>query len=242
MGWRETRNRVARAAGIAALAAAAVAAAGCGSNANEDDANLVAGKQLFVQKCGACHVLGRAGTKGTQGPDLDAAFRVARSEGWGDGGIRGAVHEQILNPAIGSVMPAKLVTGEDAQDVAAYVAKVVARPGKDTGLLAAAVKAAGEGKPAVAKDGVLSIAADPTGQLAYVTKVAQAPPGPIEVQMPNESGVLHDLVIENTDIKTPQITTGTAKAEGTLEAGKFTYFCSVPGHREAGMEGELTVR
>jgi mono/diheme cytochrome c family protein len=242
MGWRQTRNRGARAAGIAALAALAVAAAGCGANHSEDDANLVAGKQLFVQKCGACHVLNRAGTKGTQGPNLDDAFAVARSEGWGDGGIRGAVHEQILNPAIGSVMPAKLVTGEDAQDVAAYVAKVVARPGEDTGLLATAVKPAGEGKPAVAKDGVLSIAADPNGQLAYVSKTATAPAGPIEVQMPNESGIPHDLVIENTDIKTPQITNGTAKAEGTLKAGKFTYFCSVPGHRQAGMEGELTVR
>ena len=46
-------------------------------------------------------------------------------------------------------MPAKLVTGEDAHDVAAYVAKVAAQPGKDTGLLATAVKAAGGGKPAV---------------------------------------------------------------------------------------------
>ena len=242
MAWTQTRNRVTRAAGIAALAAAALAASGCAGNSGEDDANLVAGKQLFVKKCGSCHVLGRAGTKGNTGPNLDAAFQVARVERWGDGGIRGAVHEQILHPGIGGVMPAKLVTGEDARDVAAYVAKVVAKPGKDSGLLATAVKAAGAGKPAVAKDGVLSIAADPGGQLAYVSKVATAPAGPIEIQMPNESGIDHNLEVEGTPIKTPVIKSGTAKASGTLKAGAYTYFCAVPGHREGGMVGKLTVK
>ena len=90
-------------------------------------------------------------------------------------------------------MPAKLVEGEDAHDVAAYVGSVAGRRGEDSGLLATAVKEAGGGEPAVAKDGVLSIAADPGGQLAYVTDTAQAPAGPIEVEMPNESTTPHDL-------------------------------------------------
>ncbi len=233
---------MARAAGIAALVAASVAVTGCSGGKAGGDPNLVAGKQLFVQKCGSCHVLARAGTKGTTGPDLDAAFAVARFEGWGDASIRGAVHGQILHPAIGSAMPAKLVEGDDAYDVAAYVAQSVAEPGKDDGLLATAVEAPGESEPAVAKDGVLSIAADPNGQLAYVTKVAQATPGPIEIQMPNESGVPHDLVIEGTDLKTPVVAKGVAKDTGELKAGEFTYFCSVPGHRAGGMEGKLTVK
>lgn len=242
MECKNTRKPAARAASLAVLSAAALALSACSGGAGGGDANLVAGKQLFVQKCGSCHVLARADTKGVTGPDLDAAFAVARAEGFGDGAIRGAVKSQILHPAIGSVMPAKLVEGEDAQDVAAYVAQSVAKGGKDSGLLATAVKAAGEGEPAVAKDGVLTVPVDPNGQLAYATKVAQAPAGPLQVRMPNESGVPHDFVIEDTPIKTEVVETGVAEASGTLNAGEYTFFCSVPGHREAGMEGKLTVK
>ena len=241
MGSHHTLRTAARAAGLAALGAATIAVAGC-SGGGGDDANLVAGKQMFVEKCGSCHVLARAGTKGNTGPNLDDAFAVARSEGFGDESIRGAVHGQILRPGIGSVMPAKLVTGESARDVAAYVASAVARSGDDTGLLATAVKKAGGGAPAVAKDGVLSIAADPGGQLAYVTDAAQAPPGPIELKMPNESSTPHNIVVEGTSLETPVVTKSTATASGELKAGAYTFFCSVPGHREAGMEGKLTVK
>ena len=68
-------------------------------------------------------------------------------------------------------MPAKLVTGREAPDVAAYVASRRSRkPGKDAGLLASAVQQAGAGKPIAEKNGVLQIDADPTGQLAYVSQ------------------------------------------------------------------------
>jgi hypothetical protein len=60
----------------------------------------------------------------------------------------GAIHGQILHPNRNGVMPAKLVTGDKAYDIAAYVAQSVAAGGKDTGLLATAVKQAGGGKPA----------------------------------------------------------------------------------------------
>lgn len=241
MGSEHTLRTAARAAALAALGAATIAVAGCSGGSGED-ANLVAGKQLFVERCGSCHVLARAGTKGNTGPNLDDAFAVARAEGWGDDAIRGVVHGQILHPLIGSTMPAKLVEGESAHDVAAYVGSVAARRGEDTGLLATAVKKAGGGAPAVAKDGVLTIAADPGGQLAYVTDRAEAPAGPIEVEMPNESSVPHNLLIEGTSIETPIVTKSVAKASGELKAGKYTYFCSVEGHRAAGMVGELTVK
>ena len=51
---------------------AGLIAVGCGSRSSQTD--LVNGKTLFVQKCGACHTLARANTKGIQGPNLDAAF------------------------------------------------------------------------------------------------------------------------------------------------------------------------
>ena len=94
----------------------------------------------------------------------------------------------------------------------------------------------------MAKNGLLSISADPNGQLLYVESKATATAGPIKLEMPNESGVPHNILIENTPIETPVIKKGVAKASGTLKAGEFVYFCSVPGHREAGMVGKLTVR
>src|SRR5881394_1612406 len=167
---------------LAGAAGAVVIAAGCGQSVVSEDDNLVAGKQMFVSKCGSCHTLARAGTKGSVGPDLDAAFRQGLRDGQGRTTVRGIVHEQILFPArlkshsTGIQMPAKLVKGQDAEDVAAYVAFVVARPGQDAGLLKDAVKQAGAGKAAVEKNGTLQIDADPTGQLAYVTKQATGTP------------------------------------------------------------------
>jgi mono/diheme cytochrome c family protein len=242
MGRNVAISRVARAAGIAALAATAVVISGCTNAGSADTSNPVAGKQLFVKKCGACHTLSRAGTKGVVGPNLDDAFRIARKEGWGDNAIRGVVLGQIGFPGKGTLMPANLVTGDDATDVAAYVSAVAANPGKDAGLLATAVKAPGAGKPAVEANGVLSIAADPGGQLAYVSATATATAGPIEIQMPNKSGIDHNLSIEGANIATPIIKNGVAKASGTLKPGTYTYFCEVPGHRAGGMVGKLTVK
>ena len=96
------------------------------------------GKQLFAEKCGSCHVLERAGTAGTIGPDLDEAFGQSRRDGLGRSTIQGVVREQIAHPRRSSQMPPDLVTGDDARDVAAYVAAVAGVPGRDTGELAQA--------------------------------------------------------------------------------------------------------
>jgi len=235
---------------LAAAAAPVVAAAGCGQQAVSGDDNLVAGKQGFVQKCGACHTLARAATKGTVGPNLDAAFRQALKDGERRSTVKGIVYDQILHPArlenhsSGTQMPAGLFKGQDASDVAAYVATVAAKPGKDAGILAEAVKAAGAGKPAVEKAGVLEIDADPTGQLAYVTKKATAKPGPVTIKMKNDSGTPHDIAVSGNGVsgKAPVTPKGTVQFKVTLKPGTYDYFCTVPGHRAAGMSGKLTVR
>jgi mono/diheme cytochrome c family protein len=128
------RNTVTSLIVALAVAAAALSLAACG----REEADLSNGKALFVERCGSCHVLGRAGTAGPTGPDLDTAFRAALADGMGRNTVEGIVHDQILNPRKNSVMPAGLVTGDDARDVAAYVGFAAARPGQDEGALAQA--------------------------------------------------------------------------------------------------------
>lgn len=130
-------------AAIAPLALLVVALGGCAIK--HPVANLVQGKQLFVAKCGACHTMSHASTTGTVGPNLDVAFRQDRADGIKSASIEGLVDGWIqypnANPNSGAVMPAKLYKGQQAQDVAAYVAAVAAMPGQDTGALATAVQA-----------------------------------------------------------------------------------------------------
>ena len=124
---------LARNTALSLLAAAiALPLAACG----RDEADLSNGKALFTQECGSCHILGRAGTQGRTGPDLDAAFRTALADGMDRETVEGVVNRQILHP--NSKMPAEIVTGDDARDVAAYVGFAAARSGEDQGALAQA--------------------------------------------------------------------------------------------------------
>ncbi len=247
-----TRRRAAlRAATVGALALLALGAAGC-SVKGADNANLIVGKQVFVAKCGSCHTLARAETKGLVGPNLDEAFRSALDEGEKRSTVRGIVEKQIQIPNPEGAMPKNLVSGAKARDIAAYVAEVTAKPGKDTGLLASAVKAPGSGKPAEEKGGKLSIPANAQGQLAYETNKASATAGAVTIEMPNMSGVSHNIAIETGEGgASPKgskigasefVTKGTAKVSVNLKPGTYTFFCEAPGHRQAGMYGTLTVK
>jgi mono/diheme cytochrome c family protein len=168
---------------------ALVALTGC--ELKDDGDNLVNGKTLFVQKCASCHTLARADAKGTVGPSLDEAWQQSARDGLGRSTYEGIVHGQILqpnqnpsvDPATGKEvdpMPAKIVTGEDAQDVAAYVASAAANPGKDTGRLATA-GAPEQEELATAEGGTLDIPADPSGALAYRFADAEAQAGPLTI-------------------------------------------------------------
>jgi mono/diheme cytochrome c family protein len=230
----------------AALASVLVVAVGitvsaCSATQDDADVDVVAGKRLFAERCGSCHILGRAETKGVTGPNLDEAFQQSLKDGLGRSGIRGAVRAQINAPAIGSGMPADLVEGDQADQVAAYVAQAVARRGEDGGLLATAIPKAGGGEPAVAKGGTLDIPADPAGQLAYVTNEARAEAGSVNVRSENESGTPHNIVIDDKGKGEVVQDGGVSEFEADFAAGDYQYYCSVPGHREAGMEGKLTV-
>ena len=120
---------------LATAALASVAVAGCDAS---EDADVERGRALFQQSCGGCHALAQAGTGEGVGPDLDAAFAQARADGMDSDTIEGVVQSQIANPRDieeGALnyeqvfMPADLVTGQDAEDVATYVASVAGVPG-----------------------------------------------------------------------------------------------------------------
>jgi plastocyanin len=226
---------------------------GCSAKRGEN-ANLIRGKQQFVARCGACHTLARAETKGSFGPDLDAAFHEGLSEGLRRSAVETVIKGQVENPNQNAlrVMPRGLASGTTLDDIAAYVARSVDRPGKDTGLLATAVQAPGAGKPAVEKAGKLEIPADPNGQLSYLTNKASAKPGSVTITMPNMSGVSHNVAIEagthGASGSGPVlgassfVSKGSASVTVSLKPGTYTFFCQAPGHRPAGMFGTLVVK
>jgi mono/diheme cytochrome c family protein len=115
---------------LAALAALALAASGCGTSS----ADAERGRTLFVQKCGVCHTMAQAGTTAQIGPNLDHAFAAARATGEDSDTVEGIVKAQVEfprpsndNPA--ASMPADVVTGQDLEDVAAYVGMYAGVPG-----------------------------------------------------------------------------------------------------------------
>ena len=98
--------------------------------------------------------------------------------------------------------------------------------------------AAGKGASA------LALAANPTGALSYNTKQLAAKAGTVTIAMANMSPVEHNLTIalgSKVIGATPTFVGGTKALKLQLKPGKYTFYCSVPGHRQAGMEGTLTV-
>lgn len=92
----------------------------------------------------------------------------------------------------------------------------------------------------------VELEADPDGELAYTVAEASAKSGTVTVKFDNPQGLTHDVAIENekgetigkTDLIADEETSTTVK----LKPGTYTYYCTVPGHREAGMEGTLVVK
>ena len=234
-------------------ACAMVSLTGC--QLKDDGDNLVNGKALFADKCSRCHQLARANAQGVVGPSLDEAWQQSEKDGFGRSTYKGLVHRQILqpnrvaqvDPATGKpleLMPPKLVTGEDAEDVAAYVAYAAARPGKDSGRLA---EAGQQKSDAVAKEegGTLEIPTVESGGLAYQFGSAEATAGQLTINSVNDASIDHNIALEGNGVNEegPVVKDGaTSEIDVDLQPGEYTFFCSVEGHRAAGMEGALTVK
>jgi plastocyanin len=92
----------------------------------------------------------------------------------------------------------------------------------------------------------LKFEADPGGALAYTTTEASSEAGNVTLEFDNPQAVPHDVAIEDSGGKTvgqtDLITESSTSTSVELKPGSYTFYCSVPGHREAGMEGALTVK
>jgi plastocyanin len=89
----------------------------------------------------------------------------------------------------------------------------------------------------------LQLAADPSGALKFDKASLEAAAGMVTIELTNESSVPHDIAVEGqgVDEKSETVTDGSATLMVQLEPGTYTFYCSVTGHREGGMEGTLTV-
>lgn len=92
----------------------------------------------------------------------------------------------------------------------------------------------------------VSLEANPEGQLEYNTKSLSAKAGKVSVDFTNSSSLPHNVTIESSSGEkvgaTPTFSGGSKSASVNLKPGTYKFFCSVPGHRQAGMEGTLTVK
>jgi mono/diheme cytochrome c family protein len=112
------------------LVGATLLLTGCGGGEPVTDraaADPASGKTLFTKNCGSCHTLADAATNAQVGPNLDNAFGYACKQGFSKDTFFDIVRAQIDIPARDGKMPADLVTGQDAVDVAAYVASVAGK-------------------------------------------------------------------------------------------------------------------
>lgn len=115
---------------LVALMALVVVASGCGTTSADPER----GRAIFRQKCGNCHAMAQAGASAQIGPNLDYAFAAARAVGNDSDTIEGIVKAQVeypreVNGNSRVSMPADIVTGQDLDDVAAYVGEWAGVPG-----------------------------------------------------------------------------------------------------------------
>ncbi len=93
-------------------------------------------------------------------------------------------------------------------------------------------------------DESVAIAADPT-ELAFTETDVSVPAGSVTIDFENPSSTPHDVVVEDADgnelARTDEISESSATATAKLDPGTYTFYCSVDGHRDAGMEGTITV-
>jgi plastocyanin len=89
----------------------------------------------------------------------------------------------------------------------------------------------------------LMLVADPGGAFSFDQTELTAPAGEVTIELMNDSGIPHNVEVEGNGVEevSETITEGSTSLTVDLEPGEYEFYCAVPGHREGGMEGTLTV-
>jgi plastocyanin/mono/diheme cytochrome c family protein len=230
-----------------------------------------AGRELFGEHCGVCHTLSAANAVGKVGPNLDL-LKPSESivlHTIANGCLPNAPTSESSEICLGQgVMPSGVVQGRYAQDVAQFVARVTggalgtgsssgsggssagSSSSSSSSSSASSTTTSASSTSATAPSGkaqTIDIAASPAGLLKFTMSSLTAKAGTITFVFTNKSPLPHNLTIQQgTNGKilgaTPTFVGGTHSLTVTLTPGMYTYFCSVPGHRQAGMLGMLMVK
>jgi uncharacterized cupredoxin-like copper-binding protein len=153
----------------------------------------------------------------------------------------------MRNPSFPSTVAAqRTVMAISAVLVLAAVSMAVVTSGGSTGK-ATAAPISQVGREAASGSGTSSLKeeADPEGQLRFTTKDLSAKSGTVTIGFANSSPLAHNMTIaQGAKVlgATPTFQGGTKTLALDLKPGTYTFYCSVPGHRQAGMEGKLTVQ
>ncbi len=268
---------------VAAIAATGLATA-CGTEkigVAKDNPNH-AGAVLFNQRCSGCHTLSYAATHGSaanvrtreivNGPNFNVRCERPVTR----------VLYAIQNGGFsGAIMPQNVVVGQQAIEVAKFVATYAGRQAKGApGVVNCQQQPIGTipsfsatattpttttpttttpttttptttapttTTPATGAGSSIDEAANPSGQLKFTKSSLSAKAGKVTINFTNKSPLPHNMTIQqgtNGPVigATPTFSGATKKLTVTLKPGKYTFYCSVPGHRQAGMQGTLTVR
>ena len=91
--------------------------------------------------------------------------------------------------------------------------------------------------------GTITLTADPSGAIAFDQTELTVSAGEVTIELVNDSGIPHNVEVEGNGVEevSDTITSGSTELTMTLEPGEYEFYCAVPGHREGGMEGTLTV-
>ena len=110
---------------------------------------------------------------------------------------------------------------------------------------AAAAPASSSSATAPSGGGSVAVSADPGGALAFNTKSLHASAGHVKIAFTNQAPEPHNFTIATSSGSvvgaTPSFQGGTKTLSVDLKPGTYTYYCTIPGHRQGGMQGTLTV-
>jgi plastocyanin len=115
---------------------------------------------------------------------------------------------------------------------------------KTTATKAKSVATQAKSNAAAGRSSTLSLSADPSGALKFNKKVLAAKSGAVTIKMTNPAPLSHGIAVEGNGVdKDGQIVDqgGTSTVSVTLKPGKYEFYCPVDSHKQAGMEGTLTV-